>query len=292
MVRSMTAFARANVPVKEGSWTVEIRSLNHRYFEFSLKLPQSLSVLETRIRDLVQAGMRRGKVTVSVNLERNGKQRPAVTIDEEAVEVYLQAAKKIQKKYRLAGEVSIDQILRLPGIFTGEERETDPEKSWPEIKKTLSKALAAADKAKADEGRKLALDIDKRLGMIAEAVAKIEKFAKSRTETVFKKTLARIEALLGEKQQDLERFEREVAFLAERADITEELVRMCSHLDLFRSRLKGDAEVGRELDFISQEMNREVNTMGSKAQLFEIATEVVFIKGELEKIREQIQNIE
>ncbi len=292
MVRSMTAFARASVAVKDGSWTVEIRSLNHRYFEFSLKLPQSVSSLEGRIRDGVQAGMRRGKVTVGVTHERGEKSRPPVEIDEETVKNYLSAAGKLKKKYRLSGEISIDQVLRLPGIFTTAEQETDPEKSWPEIKKALTKALAMADKAKEEEGRKLALDIDKRLAMIAQSVAKIEKHAKARTETVFKKTLARIEALLGEKQEDLERVEREVAFLAERSDITEELVRMLSHLDLFRSRLKGNAEVGRELDFISQEMNREVNTMGSKAQLFEIATEVVFIKGELEKIREQIQNIE
>lgn len=292
MVRSMTAFARASVPVKDGGWTVEIRSVNHRYFEFSVKMPQSVSALESRVRDLVQAGMRRGKITVGVNLERSEKSRPAVEVDEDTVKTYLDAARKLQKKYKLSGEISIEQILRLPGIFTSQEQERDPEKCWPDIKKAVMKALDAAAKAKEEEGRKLALDIDKRLQMVTQAVAKIEKFAKSRTETVFKKTVARIEALLGEKQQDLERVEREVAFLAERSDITEEMVRMLSHLDLFRSRLKGNAEVGRELDFICQEMNREVNTMASKAQLFEIATEVVFIKGELEKIREQIQNIE
>ncbi len=292
MVRSMTAFSRASVPSKDGTWTVEIRSLNHRYFEFSVKLPQSVAALETRIRDAVQTEMCRGKVTVGVNLERGAKDYPKVEVNEDAVKTYLTAARQLQKKFKLSGEISIEQVLKLPGVFSSHEQEKDPEKRWPEIKKTVVKALAAATKAKEEEGRKLASDIDKRLTQIAQAVSKIEKLAKSKTETVFKKTLARLEALLGEKQQDLERVEREVAFLAERSDITEELVRMASHLDLFRSRLKGNAEVGRELDFICQEMNREVNTMASKAQLFEIATEVVFIKGELEKIREQIQNIE
>ncbi len=292
MIRSMTGFARASVPAKEGHWTVEIRSVNHRYFEFSVKMPQSVSLLENRVRDLVQAEMKRGKITVGINLERNEKTRPPVIIDEAVVENYLSAAGKLKKKYKLAGDISIDQVMRLPGIFAIPEQENDGEKRWPEIKKVLTLALQMSGKNKEEEGRKLAKDIAERLRMITQAVNKIEKNTASRTGLIFERLQAKVKALLGEREKDLERVEREVAFLAERSDITEELVRMRSHLELFQSRLKASGEVGRELDFVCQEINREVNTMTSKSQMYEISTEVVFIKGEVEKIREQIQNIE
>ena len=288
----MTGFARASVPSKEGHWTVEIRSVNHRYFEFSVKMPQSVSALENQVRDLVQAEMKRGKITVAINLERNEKTRPAVTIDEGVVETYLAAAGKLKKKYKLAGEISIDQVMRLPGIFTAPEQENDGEKRWPEIKKVMMLALQMSRKNKEEEGRKLAKDVAQRLRMITQAVNKIEKNTASRIGLIFERLQVKVKALLGEREKDLERVEREVAFLAERSDITEELVRMRSHLELFQARLKASGEVGRELDFVCQEINREVNTMTSKSQMYEISSEVVFIKGEVEKIREQIQNIE
>ena len=292
MIRSMTGFARASVPSKEGHWTVEIRSVNHRYFEFSVKMPQSVSTLENKVRDLVQSEMKRGKITVGINLERNEKNRPTVTIDETVVESYLAAAGKLKKKYKLSGDISVEQVMRLPGIFSVPEQENDAEKRWPEIKKAMALALKMSSKNKEDEGRKLAKDISERLGMIIQAVNKIEKSTVSRAGLIFEKLQTKVHALLGEREKDLERVEREVAFLAERSDITEELVRMRSHLELFQSRLKASGEVGRELDFVCQEINREVNTMTSKSQMYEISTEVVFIKGEVEKIREQIQNIE
>ena len=288
----MTGFARASVPSKEGHWTVEIRSVNHRYFEFSVKMPQSVSVLENRVRDLVQTEMKRGKITIGINLERNEKKRTAIAVDEATVENYLAAAGKLKKKYKLAGDISIDQVLRLPGIFTVPEQENDAEKRWPEIKKTLALALKMSSKNKEEEGRKLAKDMLERLRMVIQAVDKIEKNTSARAGLIFQKLQEKVKALLGEKEKDLERVEREVAFLAERSDITEELVRMRSHLEVFQNRLKASGEVGRELDFVCQEINREVNTMASKSQMFEISTEVVFIKGEIEKIREQIQNIE
>jgi len=160
------------------------------------------------------------------------------------------------------------------------------------LKKILKQTLAQAIKAKELEGRKLAVDMEKRLIAICRAIEKIEQHARGQSQHVFQKLSERVDLLLAEKEKDMDRMRREVAFLADRSDITEEIVRMKSHLDLFRSRLKNSTEIGRELDFLCQEMNREVNTMGSKAQLFEIATEVVFVKGEIEKIREQIQNIE
>lgn len=292
MIRSMTAFARAAAPLREGGWGIEIRSLNHRYFEFSLKTPPALNALENRIREQVQSVMRRGKITVSINQESSEDRKEYLSIDEEAVQFYLSSLAKMKKKFKLAGELSVADVLKFPGLFSGEEKAADPEKLWPHLKKVLSSALEDAVKAKQLEGQKLAKDVDARLAAITKSVAVIEKQAAGQSARIFKKLTEKIHAMVADKNLDADRLEREVAFLAERNDITEEVVRMKSHLDLFKKRLRGDGEVGRELDFLCQEMNREVNTMTSKAQHFEISTEVVFVKGELEKIREQIQNIE
>lgn len=292
-IRSMTAFARAVSNTPQGVWGIEIRSLNHRYFEFSLKVPPALSSLENRIRDFTQAVLRRGKVTVSLTRESaSGEEANRPVIDESAVRFYAASVKKLKRKFRLDGDLSVSDLLRLPGIFTAEERKTDVEKVWPFLKRLLDQGLKKAVTAKQLEGRKLSRDILARLGEIRAAVAKIEKSAGGQNDRIFKKLSERMNAILKDHPGDPDRLAREAAFLAERSDITEEIVRMKSHLDLFKARLGGGAEIGRELDFLCQEMNREVNTMGSKAQLFEIATEVVFVKGELEKIREQIQNIE
>ena len=292
MIRSMTAFARVSAPARGGRWALELRSVNHRYFEFSLKLPPALGALETPIREWVQSRIRRGKITLAVAQDSEREKTKGVSLDEEAVRLYLGAIGKLKKRFKLAGEPAVGDLLKLPGIFTAETPEENPETVWPGLKKILTRVLDQAIKAKELEGGKLAVDIRHRLDAIAKALEKIERHAQGQTARVFQKLSERVNQLVMEKEMDADRLAREAAFLADRADITEEIVRLKSHLELFQSRLKGDGEVGRELDFLCQEMNREINTVGSKAQLFEISTEVVFVKGELEKIREQIQNIE
>lgn len=288
----MTSFARAVGSAREGHWAVEIRSVNHRHFEFSVKLPPAVAALETQVRDLVKVDLKRGKIMVSISRDGESAKGRRLAFDEEAVSFYISGLQKLKKRYKLSGEVSVSDVLKFPGAFMNEETQEDPEKEWAPIKKVLSKAVSEACKSREREGNKLAQDILARLDMIDQTVKKIEKLSKAEPERIRKKLQDRVAQLLEERAKDSDRLEREVAFLAERSDITEEVVRMRSHLGLFGSRLKGDGEVGRELDFLCQEMNREVNTMGSKSQLFEISTEVVFVKGELEKIREQIQNIE
>lgn len=288
----MTAFSHADAPRKEGGWAIEIRSLNHRNFDFSLKTPQILNSLEAEIRELVQARMRRGKVTVSISQDVDSQRLEHLSINEAVVEFYLSKISKLKKRFKLQGELTTSDILRLPGIFETPETTIEPEKVWPSLKKVLGKALEGAVKAKKIEGAKLAGDIESRLNAITKTLERVEVQTEGRKARIFKKLSERVAELIDGKSMDSERLEREVAFLAERSDITEEIVRMKSHLDLFAKKLKQDEEVGRELDFLCQEMNREVNTMASKSQSFEISTDVVFVKGELEKIREQIQNIE
>jgi uncharacterized protein (TIGR00255 family) len=288
----MTAFARIAGGAKEGNWVVEIRSINHRYFDFSVKLPMALGSLENRIRDFVNSGIRRGKVTAGISYDQGEDQVNTISLNEDLVKAYISMGNKLSKKYGIRNEVTVGDFFRLPGILATESKAHDPEKDWKTLEKILKRALAQVVRSKEEEGRKLAKDILERLRAVRQAVLKIESSSKGRTEVTRKKLSERIDQLLAEKDRDAERLNREVVFLAERSDVTEEVVRLKSHLDLFERRLKEDSEAGRELDFLCQELHREVNTIGSKAQLFEISTEVVFIKGEIEKIREQVQNIE
>ncbi|MCI0596976.1 MAG: YicC family protein, partial [candidate division Zixibacteria bacterium] len=272
--------------------TVEIKSLNHRYFEFSLRLPPPLSSLENRIRDLVQSRIGRGKVMVAVSHDVQNGTEKAISLDESALRFYTSAVQKLKKKYRLQGELTVSDLLKLPGIFTVEQAGEDPERVWAGLKKILEQAVAGAVRSKESEGKRLAADVEKRLTKIEASVRKIETLALGRAEHIYRKLSERIDALLARKEADTERVHREAAFLAERSDITEEMVRLRSHLKVFKQRLAGARDVGRELDFLCQEMNREINTVASKAQMFDISSEVIFVKGEIEKIREQIQNIE
>lgn len=292
MIRSMTAFARVNIPAKDQNWAIEIRSLNHRFFEFSTKLPSSLSSLEGQLKELVQNEIKRGKVMVSVSQESSEKVVKSLSVDEDVLKGYLTSLRKLKKAHSLEGEVSVSDVLKLPGVFTSESKQESVVKQWPSLKRVVRTALNEAVKAKIVEGAKLAKDIHDRLSKIKKVVEKVEKLGEGRSQKVYKKLNEKVSKLLTDKVKDEDRLYREVALIAERSDITEEVVRLRSHIDLFLSRLTKKGEVGRELDFLCQEMNREINTIGSKAQLFEIATEVVGLKGELEKIREQVQNIE
>ncbi|MBI3313225.1 MAG: YicC family protein [Candidatus Omnitrophica bacterium] len=293
MIRSMTAFVREAASPKESDWVVEIRSLNHRYFEFSMKTPAVLFPLENRIRDLVQEKIKRGKVTLSISHNSEAPEAGDLKLNEEVVARYLKAIRTLKKRFKMKAEVSVQDILGLPEVFKVENgREENPEKIWHKLEKALKHMLENASRVKEREGKKLAEDMAMRLDKIEKATRQIEQHASGHKERYFNKLSERVSQILDDREIDKERVSREVAFLAERSDITEEIVRMKSHLELFRSRLRISTEVGRELDFLCQEMLREINTMGAKSQFFEISKETVFIKGELEKIREQVQNIE
>lgn len=294
MIRSMTGFARLSPSGKDEKWAVEIRSLNHRYFEFSLKAPTGLYFFENRIRDLCEEWLHRGKVSVVITPVggQEDEEHPSLVLDESVADFYIEAARQLKKKYGFQDELSLKDVLSLPRIFSTHKKLEDPEKDWGDMEKVLTKTLRAVIRNRETEGKKLAGDILGRLESIHKAGKKIEKLALGSSKRIQKKLEARLTELLGDQEIERDRLAREVAFLAERGDITEETVRLKSHLDLFRARIHESGEVGRELDFLCQEINREANTMGSKSQFFELSTEVIFIKKELEKIREQVQNIE
>ncbi len=288
----MTAFARVTLPAGGKNWVVEIRSLNQRYFELSLRLPPQMFQFEPQVRQLVQSLMHRGKVSLSIVEEgRNGESR-AYELDTDQVRAYLESAQKIQKKFKLQGKLCVEDVMQLPGVVR-EKIATDAHAwSWPKLSVFLKKALEKAIEHKEEEGRKLDKDFRLRLDKILKTTERIEVLVKGSPQVYFEKLKGRLAELLGDKKVDEDRLYREVAMLAERSDVTEETVRMKSHLGLFGKWLARQGEIGRELDFLCQEMNREANTMASKAQLFEVSKDVIAVKSEIEKIREQVQNVE
>jgi uncharacterized protein (TIGR00255 family) len=287
----MTGFGRAASRKKKGGWAVEIRSLNHRYFELSLKSPPALYGIEDRIRELCQSRIKRGKVMVNVN-ETDGIELEGLELDEEVLQFYLQAIRRIQRRFRLSGDLSVSDLLALPRIFSLEKKAVAPEKLWKALREPLEEALRKLVGSRVREGKALSKDLLGRIGKIERTLHRIEARTKRSPAECYEKLRGRIEELFREKPKNEERLWQEAAILAEKADVTEEVVRLKSHLQLFRSKVAKQEEVGKELDFLLQEMNREANTLSVKAQDFEISKEVVGIKAELEKIREQIQNIE
>ena len=252
----------------------------------------ALSSLENRVRELLSRKIQRGKVMVAVSQDLTDEKVSRISLNPSALKAYRLLTKKLSREFKVSGELNAADLLKLPGMITLDVSVVDAEKSWALLRKYMEKVLIAAVRAKETEGKKLAADIAARLKKTTESLARIEKLVEGRTAAVYEKLSERIRKLLDEKESDPDRVYREAAFLADRSDITEEIVRLRSHLDLFGAKLKSGTEVGRELDFLCQEMNREVNTIGSKAQLFDVSSEVVFMKGEFEKIREQVQNIE
>jgi uncharacterized protein (TIGR00255 family) len=288
----MTAFARVSLPLGGKRWVIEVRSLNQRYFELSLRLPPAMFPLESQARQLIQSVMRRGKVSLNISEEgRNGE--PLVyELDQDQIKAYLASSRKIKNKFKLEGKLTVEQVMRLPGVVREKAGTTEPSWYWTKLSGLLKKALGKAVHHKEEEGKKLAEDFRCRLERIGTTTERIESLVRGNQKAYFEKLKTRLKDLLGDEKIDEDRLHREVAFLAERSDITEETVRMKSHLELFKKWLGRQGEMGRELDFLCQEMNREANTMASKAQLFEVSQEAIAIKSEIEKIREQVQNVE
>ena len=293
MIRSMTCFSRISRNLAGSTWNFELKSVNQKYFELSLRLPQALMGSEMEIRNLVHASIERGKVALTISDTEDSSGEVRQVLNQAQIDYYLSASVKLRKEHGLVGELQVSDLLRLPGTIhdaSSESKKTD----WKELEKALQALLKEALGHREAEGKRLAEDILGRLADIQKLIVKIEHAAKKNVRHSFENLKKRMVEILRDSSTvaDPDRIYREAAVLAERSDITEELVRMKSHLALFTGKMKLASAVGRSLDFICQEMNREANTMGSKAQLFEISKEVIQLKSEIEKIREQVQNIE
>lgn len=288
----MTGFGQAVLGRGADKWVVEIRSLNHRYLEYSSKLPQALTPLEGHIKSLVQSHVRRGKVSVFITSNGAESLRENVVIDEGKIEFYYRNLRRIAHHLKIEPRISLSDLVALPNIFLADKASVKMEEHWPRIQKALRKAIVRLIQMKVREGAALKKDLLWRVGLIAKCLARVKRLATSVVVQYQERLKTRVAELTKGLDLDSEKLAREIAIMADRSDVTEEVVRLENHLRLFRSTLEEREEVGKKLDFITQEMNREANTIASKSVSFAISREVVRIKTEVEKIREQVQNIE
>ncbi len=292
MVKSMTGFGREHVVANGREIIVEIRSVNHRYYEFTARTPRSYGYLDDKLKTFLKNGISRGKVEASVTIYNQEGTDAEIELNESVANGYLQALRGSAEKLGLEDDLTLSSIMRLPDVFTVVKKTDDEEVIWNEVKAVAQTALDRFVEMRTVEGRKMYDDVSARLDFIEETVGKIEAQSPNVSKSYSDRLYAKIKEVLEDKNVDEQRVLTEVAIFSEKVAIDEETVRLRSHIAQFRDLIMSDEPVGRKLDFLVQELNREVNTIGSKAQDLSITKMVVDLKSEIEKIREQIQNIE
>jgi uncharacterized protein (TIGR00255 family) len=290
-MRSMTGYGRGTATFDGRQIAVELSSVNRKQAEIALNLPRALVELEPRVRDEINSHISRGRLTVAVGLHLAPSAR-GQAIRLPAARAYRDELEALCKTLKLAGEITLDQVLRGPGVLEVENVEIPPEKAWPALRKALKAALAQFIKMRQQEGEALATDLRSRTLAIQKHVKTIGVLAPKVLEHHRGLLLERAAKAGLEIEPSDERLLKEIVFFADRSDISEELTRLRSHLDQFFAHLAKDEPVGRTLDFLLQELFRETNTIGNKANFLAISQIVVEMKTELEKLREQVQNIE
>lgn len=292
MLKSMTGFGRGEGDTSLGRLTVESRSVNHRYCDISIKLPKRIASFENRIKEIIRSQVARGKVDLSLRFENHGDEKVQLSVDFQLAEQYFRAFQSLKEALHLKDEITLALLSNARDLITAKEETGEIEPYWEEILPILKRSFEDMDSMKRSEGESLSKDLQQRLGRIFQQLKEIKEQFPSRLEAHQQRLHERLRSLLDGMEVDPSRFQQEVSFLAERTDITEEIVRAESHLAQFATLLKGEEPVGRKMDFLLQEIHREVNTISAKVNDAEISQRVVEIKGELEKIREQVQNIE
>jgi len=292
MIRSMTGFGRDHRIIDGREYLIEIRSVNSRYYEFNAKLPRQYMFLEEKLKSLVKAGISRGKVEVSLSIYNIGTSETSVTVNEGVVENYLNVLRSAGEKFGLTDDLTVSTIFRMTDAFSVVRAEADEDKIWAAVKETAEAALAKFIAMRETEGAKMKDDILEKLSNVEKMTEKVCKYAPETVTAYRERLFAKMQEILENKQIDEQRILLEAGIYAEKIAVDEETVRLKSHFVQFRDMMNSDEPIGRKLDFLVQEINREVNTTGSKAQDLRVTRLVVDMKSEIEKIREQIQNIE
>jgi uncharacterized protein (TIGR00255 family) len=288
----MTGYGRGHAVVDGYDITVEVKSVNHRYFEFSSRIPKSYLFLEDKLKGIIQSSCSRGKVEASVSIQSLGGSENEVILNTEIARGYLQALRSASGELDLMDDLRLSDLIGFPDIFTVRRVEVDPEMIWNAVRGVAEEAVAAFVGMREKEGQRLRADLENRLDSIGSTLSEIEQRAPQLKEEYYSRLYQKISELLADKNIDESRLVTEAAIFADKVAIDEETVRLRSHLHQFGELLESTEPVGRKLDFLVQELNRETNTIGSKCQDVTIARMVVDIKSEIEKIREQIQNLE
>lgn len=288
MIKSMTGFGRGQAD----GWVTEIRSVNHRFGDIHLRLPRSLSSLETRFKKEIKNWVKRGRVECQCLPDASREDTVGLTLDAERADQIHALLSQLTARFNLDEKIRLDQLIAFPDIFRSAEDSPDLEKLWGEIMPSLIQALESHDRARSSEGENLMVGVKASLSEIERLLRKIEERAPEVVELYRERLTKRIETLLPGEKLDEGRLMQEVALFAERSDINEELARLMSHLEHFHGMLDKPGPHGRQMEFLLQEMNREINTIGSKGNDMQISQWVVVCKSEVEKIREQILNLE
>ncbi|MDP2945572.1 MAG: YicC/YloC family endoribonuclease [Atribacterota bacterium] len=291
MIKSMTGYGVGRVKAEDGECLVEIKSLNNKYCDINIKNNfQSLEV-EQKMEKLIKDRVSRGKVNILVKVEHYSLTEEKIILNEDIADSCYKNLKTLKEKYKLKDEIGIGSMLKFKDIFTI-VKEEEGAKTWPLVEKATNLALDSLLKMREREGKVLVTDIQKRIKKIQKLIDKIEKYSKSSPLDYKDKFLSKIKNLTDGLNVDEGRIELEAAIFAEKTDITEEITRLKSHLIQFDNLLNFEESVGRKMDFLTQEINREVNTIGSKTNDIKVTSLVVLLKSELEKVREQARNIE
>lgn len=294
LVKSMTGYGRARETRNGRDITVEVRSVNNRYLDCTVKMPRSFIFAEDAIKTMVQKYASRGKVDVFITVESQGADESVVAVNEQLAKNYIDALRRLRQLGgdALGGEISVTELARLPDVLAVTKGEADLETIGADLCAVLEQALQAYTAMRETEGQKLAEDIQRRLDTIAAITRLIEERSPQTVAEYRQKLLARMQEALQSASIDESRILTEAAIFADKVAVDEETVRLRSHLSQLREMLHSGVPVGRKLDFLIQEINRESNTIGSKCSDLQIARDVVELKAEIEKIREQVQNIE
>ena len=291
-MRSMTGFGRAKLEKNNRIYSIEIKSVNHKYSDISIKLPRSLNYLEDSIKKQISSKVARGKIDVFVTFENYSEQGKEVVINEELVKEYMEKFKLLAEKNNLSMNIPVTEITKLPDVLTLKETEEEEDTIQNELLECLEQAINNFVEMRTIEGNKIKEDLKARIDKVECDVQKISEYSTRLVQEYVVKLEERIKEILKTDVVDQSRLAMEVVLFADKCSVEEELTRLKSHIEQFRTLINSEGTIGKKIDFLIQEMNRETNTMGSKSGSLDITNLVVNIKTELEDIREQIQNIE
>ncbi|MCI8965788.1 MAG: YicC family protein [Clostridia bacterium] len=291
MIRSMTGFGRSKYEISGREYIVDIKSVNHKYSDISIKMPRAIIYLEDKVRKEVLANVSRGKIDVFISMQDFSETGKEIKLNKQIAKAYINELKALANETDIDCNINVTDISRFPDVLSIKDEENE-ELIWSELKKCLDEAIKNFITMREIEGNKMKEDIKNRLESISKKISEISNFSSGLIEEYIIKLNARVKELMKSDIVDENRLAQEIVIFSDKSSIEEELTRLNSHLSQFISLLENSSPIGKKFDFIVQEMNREINTIGSKANCLEITNRVIEIKTELENVREQIQNIE
>lgn len=290
MIKSMTGFGRAKLEINEKEYNIEIKSVNHKYSDVTVKIPKNISYLEEKVKKVVSENIARGKIDVSINLANNGAEGKIIKLNREIAKNYIQELRELARENEIVDDISVMEVIKLPDVLNVQVEEDDDE-SWKELEQVLRDAINNFTQMREAEGEKIAKDLKLRIKDISKNIEKINEYSTGLIAEYVVKLENRVKELL-KIEIDKDRLMQEIVIYSDKCSIEEEITRLRSHIVQFERFLEEKIPIGKKMDFLIQEMNREINTIGSKAGCLNITNLVVEVKAQIENIREQIQNIE